>query len=233
MQLRQRTRQQRTLHRVGELLLLLVEACVVDRERGLAADRLRLLDRLLRDGCVGAERKDRERREHLRRGGNRHHRAGPAAPQERNEPVLRRPDLAQRAPRQHEPLAEPEEPLHGTRAERHGMPEHRADRRLDARIGDAHRTRNDRLAPLVGHPDQRDVDVQDVRDRRRHRLERRLEREALRERARDLVERAQLPRRGTFGVQRALAFVAEPFRLLVELRVLHDDSELRGERDQE
>jgi hypothetical protein len=63
--LRDRLGQQRALHRVGELLLLLVEAGVVDRERRLSGDAHRLVDRLLRDGRAGAHRDDLERREHL------------------------------------------------------------------------------------------------------------------------------------------------------------------------
>ena len=59
---RPRPRQQRALHRVGELLLLLVEAGVVDRERGLRGDRSRRLDRLLRERAARPEGEDRRAR---------------------------------------------------------------------------------------------------------------------------------------------------------------------------
>ena len=57
-----------------------------------------------------------------------------------------------------------------------------------------------------------------------------VERQLLRERARDLVQRAQAARRLALGGERGLALAAELGRLLVELRVLHRDGELPGER---
>ena len=230
---RQRPREQRALHRVRELLLLLVEARVVDRQRGLSADRLRLLDRLLRHGCIGTEGQNRQRGEHLGRGCDRHGGSGPAASQERQQRRLRRADLLELPAGEHERLAEPEEPLHRVRTERFRVPQNRTDRVLDPRVDDVDRPRNKRFAAIVRHSDQCDVDVEDVGDRRRDRLERRLQRETLRERSRDLVERTQLPGRRAFRVERMLAFLAETFRLLVELRVLHGDRELRRERGQQ
>ena len=56
-------RQERALHRVREELLLLVEAGVVDRERGLAGDGERRGDGALVDRSVRVERHERERRE--------------------------------------------------------------------------------------------------------------------------------------------------------------------------
>ena len=182
-ELREGPRQQRALHRVGELLLLLVEARVVDRERSLSADRLRLLDRLLRHTHVRAEGHNGQRREHLGRRGDRDNSAGPAALEERHEPARRCAHLLHLAPREHERLAESEEPLHRLRAEGLGMPEDRADRGLHARVDDVNRVGDKRFAALIRHANQRDVDIEDVRDRRRQRLKRRVEGEALRERA--------------------------------------------------
>jgi len=55
LQLGVRAREQRALHRVRELLLLLVEASVVERERCLAGDGQREVDGLLRDWAAGTE----------------------------------------------------------------------------------------------------------------------------------------------------------------------------------
>jgi len=65
------------------------------------------------------------------------------------------------------------------------------------------------------------------------RSERRFEGEALRERAGDLVERAELLRGSALCVERALAILPETLRLLVQLRVLDRDRELGGERAQQ
>ena len=55
-QLGRGARQQRALHRVGELLLLLVQPRVVDRERGLAGDREGEIDGRGRDRARRVER---------------------------------------------------------------------------------------------------------------------------------------------------------------------------------
>jgi hypothetical protein len=79
------TRQQRALHRVGELLLLLVEPGVVNRERRLRRERRRRLDRLLRERVSGAEGEDAERGDDLGREGNRDDRRRPALLEKRDE----------------------------------------------------------------------------------------------------------------------------------------------------
>ena len=60
-----------------------------------------------------------------------------------------------------------------------------------------------------------------------------LEREALREGAGDLVERAELPRRLPLGGERLLELGPQLRRLLVQARVLHGDGELRRDRGDE
>ena len=65
--LRHRLRQQRALHGVREFLLLLVEARVVDRERGLCRDAHRLGHRLSRHGRARTHREDGQRGQHLGR----------------------------------------------------------------------------------------------------------------------------------------------------------------------
>ena len=62
---RLRTRQQRTLHRVSELLLLLIQARIVDCESGLAGDCKRGIHRLVGDRIAGPERENLEGRDRL------------------------------------------------------------------------------------------------------------------------------------------------------------------------
>src|SRR5436190_11804397 len=80
-----RTGQQRALHRVGELLLLLVEPGVVDRERRLRRERRRRLDRFLRERVTGAEREDAKRGDDHGRQGNGDDRRRPALLDKRHE----------------------------------------------------------------------------------------------------------------------------------------------------
>ena len=82
-QLRHRLRQQRALHRVRELLLLLVQARVVDRERGLPGDADGLVHRLRRHRRTRTHGHDRQGGNDLRgrRDGDR--RPRPAATEER------------------------------------------------------------------------------------------------------------------------------------------------------
>jgi hypothetical protein len=208
---------------------LLVQTRVVDCERGLAADRRGLLDRLLRERRAGARRQDRERRQDLGRCRDGDRRARPATFEERDEPRRRAADLRHGRRVDHEWLAAPEQLLHGTCTERLRPEEDRAGGLVEARVGNRDRTREQHLAAVVRHADERHVRVEHVHDGAGDGVERRFEREALRERARDLVERAHLPRRRLFGFERTLALVAETLGLFVKLRVLHGDGELRCE----
>ena len=104
---------------------------------------------------------------------------------------------------------------------------------LRPRIGDAQRPRLERLLARVWHADHSDVDVEHLGHGSCNGFQRRVQRQALRERPRDLVERTKLTRRRTLRLESALALVAEPCRLFVELRVLYRDRELRRERIQE
>ena len=89
------------------------------------------------------------------------------------------------------------------------------------------------LAPFVRHPDDGGVDVEHLDDGPREGLQSLVEPEALRERARDLVQRAQPPRRRPFGGERRLALLPEARRLLVQLRVLDGYRKLPRERRQQ
>ncbi len=129
------------------------------------------------------------------------------------------------------PLAE--QPLHVPLAERNGLREDRAHRLRERGLPHVDGVRYELLAPVVGHPHDRRVEVEHLDDGARQRLERLVEAEALREGARDLVERANPARGRAFGREGRLALLAEPRRLLVELRVLDGDRELSRERRQQ
>src|SRR6185437_11739290 len=113
-----RARQQRTLHRVRELLLLLVEPGVVDREGSLSGNRGRLLDRFLRHGRTRLHRENRQRGQDFRRGRDRKDRGGPTALEEREERCCRRPDLGHGLDGDRERLAQTEQTLDRESSER-------------------------------------------------------------------------------------------------------------------
>ena len=183
---RARARQQRALHRVGEVLLLLVEAGVVDREGRLGRECRRRLDRLLRERVAGAEGEDAERRDELGRQGERGRRP-PSSPSR---------GTGQGAGRNCSPRAAGVEP------ERAPLAEERLDVGLErdgcvrivrtasaTALSDMDSTRYELLASVVGHPYDGGVDVEQVDDGARERIEGLVERETLSEGARDLVER--------------------------------------------
>ena len=93
--------------------------------------------------------------------------------------------------------------------------------------------RHESLAALVGHSDPDGVGPEQLRGRAHESLERRLEREALREGPRDLVEGSQRSRRLLLGLERFASFGIAPLQLLVESCVLDGDRELRSERGHE
>ena len=103
----------------------------------------------------------------------------------------------------------------------------------ELRVLDVLRARSEELAAIVGHADHGGVDVEHVDDRLRQRLERLVERELLRKRAGDLVQRTEPARRVPLGGERGLTLVAEVRGLLVELRVLHRDRELPCKRTEQ
>jgi hypothetical protein len=77
---RELAREERALHRLREVLLVLVEARVLDRERGLRADRHRRFDELGVEAPRRVEREERERPDRLagcREREDRRRRAGP------------------------------------------------------------------------------------------------------------------------------------------------------------
>ena len=105
--------------------------------------------------------------------------------------------------------------------------------RLQARIGHVRGPRNEHVAATVEHADHRSVDLEQLDRGSGHRIERRVEREALREGARDLVERPQPLPRLPLGGDRLLKLRRLPLRALVELRVLRRHRQLGGQRRQE
>ena len=228
-----RTRQQRALHRVRELLLLLVQASVVDRERRLRGDRERGLQRLGVDRPARIERDDRERRDDLGGRRDRQDRGGRSLLEERRQQLVRSPELCARRRVEDERLPRAEHPLDRKRREGLRALEDRARGFVDACVGNVQCARRQELAPLVRHADRGRVDVEQLDRVPRERIERGLEGEALRERPRHLVERAHAAGRLAFRRERALQIDAELLRLLVQERVLDCDGELRGERGQQ
>ena len=111
--------------------------------------------------------------------------------------------------------------------------EERARRRVDALVVDVHGPRDELDPALVGHPDHGGIDTEQRHDRLREHVERRLEREALREGARDLVQRVEPLGRLALRRERLLALAAQLLRALVQPRVLDQHGELRGERDEQ
>ncbi len=223
-------RQQRALHRVCEVLPFLGEPCVLDGERGLPGDEERRLHLLVAEAPRGVERDDRERREELGRGRDRDDEGGRALLEERDEKLVRGAELAGGRGIEHERLAHAEQPPAGKFLDRLLALEDRPERRREAFVGEMRRMRDELVAALTLHADHGRVRVEQVDRRARHGFERRVEREALRERPRDFVQRAQLLRGFALGRERLLPFRGESLRALVELGVLRRDRQLAGQR---
>ncbi len=86
------------------------------------------------------------------------------------------------------------------------------------------------LAPGIGHAQHRRVDLEELDDCAHDSLQRHVEREALRERARDLVERAEPARGRALGRERLLELASEPGGFLVQPCVLDRDREAGCDR---
>jgi hypothetical protein len=121
----------------------------------------------------------------------------------------------------------------GARGPRLGPLEDRAHRGGEPRLGDVDRARHELVAALVGDADHGGVDAELPDEGLRDGGERRVERERLRERPRDLVERRHLPRRRPLRLEDLRELGAELGRALVQPRVLDGDRELRRERAQQ
>ncbi len=196
-------------------------ACPGDEER-----RLHLL---VAEAARRVEGEDRKGREELGRGRNRDDEGGRALLEERDEKLVRGAELAGGRGIEHERLAHAEQPPAGKLVHRLLALEERPERRREALVGELRRMRDELVAALALHADHGRVRVEQVDRGARHGLERRVEREALRERTRDLVQRAQLLRGFALGRERLLPFRGEPLRPLVELGVLRRDRQLAGE----
>ncbi len=89
------------------------------------------------------------------------------------------------------------------------------------------------VASLFGNADHGRIDPEQV-DRRAHDgFQGGVEREARRERARDLVQRAQLAGPCGFSGQGALPLHRQALHVLVQTSVLHRDRELAGQRSEQ
>ena len=127
-------------------------------------------------------------------------------------------------------VAVAEETLDARAPERLRTEEHRAHGREQAILRHVQRERQQLLAPGIRHAQHRGVDLEELDDRPDHRFERDVEREALRERARDLVERPEPASRSPFRRERLLQLGSEARGLLVQPRVLDRHREAGGDR---
>ena len=127
---------------------------------------------------------------------------------------------------EHQRPSHPEEPPPGELLHRLVSRHERAQRLLEPRVGNVDRAGDELVAPPVLHPDDCRIRLEELDGRARHGVERRVEREALRERARDLVQGAQALGGLPFSGESLLALRREPLRPLVQLRVLDGDREL-------
>ena len=227
--LRDPAREERTLHRVCEVLPFLREPCVLDGERRLPRDEESRLHLLVAEAPRGVEGEDGQRGEELGRRRDRDDDGGRALLEERDEKLVRGAELAGGRGIEHERLAHAEQTAAGEALDRLLALEQGPERRLESRVGEMRRMREELVAALALHADHGRVRVEQVDRGARHGLERRVEREALGERPRDLVQRAQLFRGLAFGRERVLPLRGEPLRPLVELGVLRRDRQLAGE----
>ena len=146
-------RQQRLLHRLGELLLLLVEACVVDRECSLLRDRPRGRERVRVDRLGRVEREDRQLGEQLAGGRDREQRRRRPLLEERRQERMRASEARRRRDvEQQRLLGARRTPLRPLEDRAHGS--------CEPRVGDVHGTRRELVATLVGNADHRGVDVE-------------------------------------------------------------------------
>jgi hypothetical protein len=106
------------------------------------------------------------------------------------------------------------------------LPQDRDKRLFQSRLADVDGTRLEELPPLIRHPDHGGIGTQEPDRSLGDRLQRRLQREALRERAGDLVEGPQLLGGLPLGLQRLLALADELLRLFVQPRILDRDGKL-------
>ena len=205
LQLGMRPRQERAAHRVRELLLLLVEAPVVDRERRLRGDRQHGVERLARDRPARVERHDRQRPDHLARA-SRSARPQPTIP---SRGTARAGGATRRGP-----LRAPASSTSGRRVRNIRRTAALSSGCGSVSTGDTASTsrasgtwiaRQTSLSPRSSGIRITAASTWSKLHRApRERLEGRVEREALRERLRHLVQRAHAPRSLALRVERDL-----------------------------
>jgi hypothetical protein len=224
-------RQERALHRLREVLLLLVETRVVDCEGGLGRHRHGRFNRLVPERPGWVEREEGDCAEHLPGGCEREDGGGRPLLEERLQKDV---DVlgASRARPEEDGSFGAQEPARQRRAHRLRAGEHRLHGAAHLRIRDVHGSRCEDVPALVRHPDRCSVEPEELDDGLDHGLERRLEREALREGVRDVVEAAELARRPAFGLEGPFENLSELLRLFVQASVLDRDRELAREGDQ-
>jgi hypothetical protein len=179
------------------------------------------------------ERDDRQRREQLRRRRDRDHRSAGALAQERRQQRQRAPVRLRQLGVEDERLAAPKQCEQVAPRQLLRSREQSPRRRIDPLVIHVNRPCCQLDPALVGHADHRRINAEQLDDRRRQDVERRLQREALRERARDLVLRVQPLRLLLLRGERLREIVVEPGHPLVQPGVLDRHRQLPREGRQQ
>ena len=109
----------------------------------------------------------------------------------------------------------------------------RIERDTEPGVGNVDRTGDEGFAALVGHAQDGCVHLEELDSSSGDRADRLLQRQALGERAGDLVERLEAPGREELRVERLLALLRQPGCVLVQAGVLDCDRELPRERGEQ
>ena len=185
------------------------------------------------DRPTGMQRDDRERCEQLGRCCDRDDRRARALAQERRQQSERAAERLRPVGVEQQRLASLEQCQQLSPRQLLRPREQRTRSCVDVLVVHVHGPCDQFDPALVGHPDHSRVDPEQGHDRLREHIQRRLERETLRERARDLELRIQPLRSLPLRAECLLELPAERRRPLVQARVLHGDRQLCGERDEQ
>jgi hypothetical protein len=156
---------------------MLVQARVVDGQGGLGGHGQADVDRLLRDRPARVEREELDRSQQLGRRGDRQHDRRRALLEKRDEQLVGG-EPGGRIGIEHDRLAR-QELAAGQGVERLRPGEDGAERLAEIDVRDVQSPRDERLATGVRHADDGGVDLEQLDDGSRHRVQRRLQRETL------------------------------------------------------
>ena len=203
---------------VRRALSIASAACPATKTRGL--------DLLVAEPPSRIERDDLQRGQELRRGCNRDDDRSGALLEERDEELVRLAEPPSCLRVDHERLVRGAPPAACSRSSTRAQ-------RLQPRVGHVRRPGDEQGAAPVEHADHCSVGVEQLDGRRGNRVECRVERQALGERARDLVLRPEPLRGLALGGDRLLELGRLALGPLVELGVLRGHGQLGGKRRQE